>query len=319
MRTMLLMTAWMACSACVATGQFPGTESTKGPQPDKEQVQRWEFGIVVTAASGPCRGIVGTTTVPVDWPEQRIRIVEEDFSPFARVSYRTVGGNVKQMVVAIPELPAGEEARAVITVEVSRHSLLPPPAADIFQIPPRAKLPKDVRPYLGSSPYIESQNGKIKSLARQIMKDTEGQPDWNRVEAIYDWVREHVEYKEGPMKGAVAALKDETGDCEELTSLFIALCRASGIPARTVWIPGHCYPEFYLQDADGEGYWFPCQAAGTRAFGGMPEYRPVLQKGDNIRLPEKPREAQRYAIDYLTGAGGKPKVKFIRRAVDAVR
>ena len=43
-----------------------------------------------------------------------------------------------------------------------------------------------------------------------------------------------------------AALRDGTGDCEELSSLFIALCRAHGIPARTVWVPDHCYPEFYL-------------------------------------------------------------------------
>ena len=89
----------------------------------------------------------------------------------------------------------------------------------------------------------------------------------------------------------MAALKDKTGDCEELTSLFIALCRASDIPARTVWVPGHCYPEFYLEDDEGKGHWFPCQAAGSRAFGGIPEQKPILQKGDNFSVPENPREA----------------------------
>ena len=52
-----------------------------------------------------------------------------------------------------------------------------------------------------------------------------------------------------------------------------------------VWVPGHCYPEFYLEDAEGRGHWIPCQAAGTRAFGSMPEHRPILQKGDNFRVP----------------------------------
>ena len=66
-----------------------------------------------------------------------------------------------------------------------------------------------------------------------------------------------------------------------MSSLFVAICRADGIPARLVRVPGHCYPEFYLLDRDGKGRWFPCQAAGTRAFGGMPDPRPILQKGDN--------------------------------------
>jgi hypothetical protein len=128
-------------------------------------------------------------------------------------------------------------------------------------------------------------------------------------------VRENVEYKNGPIKGAAAALRDGTGDCEELTSLFIAICRAAGIPARTVWVEGHCYPEFYLLDKAGEGHWFPCQAAGTRAFGEIPELRPVLQKGDNIRPPYNRRDRQRYMANHLTGAGGRPEVTFIRKMV----
>jgi hypothetical protein len=130
-------------------------------------------------------------------------------------------------------------------------------------------------------------------------------------------VRENVQYQEvspeanerdkSPLKGAFAALKDKTGDCEELTSLFIAICRASDIPARTVHVQGHCYPEFYLQDDEGQGHWFPCQAAGSEAFGGIPEHRPIWQKGDNFRAPERPREAQRYVAE------GKPRVKFVRK------
>ena len=116
------------------------------------------------------------------------------------------------------------------------------------------------------SPYIESRDPKIRELAKEIGADKE--KAWEKVEAIYDWVREKVEYKNGPLKGALAALKDGTGDCEELTSLFIAICRANDIPARTVWVPGHCYPEFYLDDEEGKGHWFPCQAAGSPAFGG---------------------------------------------------
>ncbi|MGC4003730.1 MAG: transglutaminase-like domain-containing protein [Pirellulales bacterium] len=128
-----------------------------------------------------------------------------------------------------------------------------------------------------------------------------------------------MEYKEGPIQGAVKALQLGYGDCEELSSLFIALCRQQKIPARTVWVTGHCYPEFYLVDDKGEGHWYPCQAAGTRAFGGIPETRPILQKGDNFADPDRPRERLRYVSEFMKGVavkgGGDPKHKFTREVV----
>jgi hypothetical protein len=87
-----------------------------------------------------------------------------------------------------------------------------------------------------------------------------------------------------------------------------------------VWVQGHCYPEFYLVDAKGKGYWFPCQAAGTRAFGGIPEHRPILQKGDNFRDPDRPKEPLRYVNEFVKGSavkgGGKPRVEFVRELVE---
>ena len=76
-------------------------------------------------------------------------------------------------------------------------------------------------------------------------------------------------------------------------------------------------PEFYLEDKEGKGHWFPCQAAGTRAFGGIPEDRPVLQKGDNFRLPDNRRERVRYLPERVTGTAskGKPRVKWVREMV----
>ena len=95
------------------------------------------------------------------------------------------------------------------------------------------------------------------------------EPGWDRAAALFDWVRENVKYEFAEkIKPAVQALDDKQGDCEELSSLVIALCRAKKIPARAVWVPGHCYPEFYLTDDKGQGHWFPCQAAGAdRQFG----------------------------------------------------
>jgi hypothetical protein len=83
-----------------------------------------------------------------------------------------------------------------------------------------------------------------------------------------------------------------------------------------VWVEGHCYPEFYLVDATGKGWWFPCQAAGTRSFGAMPDQLPILQKGDTFRDPDRPGKSLRYVSEFLKGAtvkgSGDPRVEWIR-------
>ncbi len=213
----------LSIAASPALAQFGQAADAKGPKLDKESVQHYEFGIEVTAESGPCKNLLATTPVPIDWPEQRVRVMKEDISPFVKnITYRPVGKMSKQMVISVPYIPAGETVRAVVTLEISRYSLLPPENTSSYVVP--KKLDRDTRLLLAPSPKIESRHPKIKSLAKEITADKNGA--WEKVEAIYDWVREHVEYKNGPLKGAMAALKDGTGDCEELTSLFIALCRA---------------------------------------------------------------------------------------------
>ena len=131
-------------------------------------------------------------------------------------------------------------------------------------------------------------------------------------------MRANVKYEFAEqIKPAIAALKDGIGDCEELSSLVIAICRASKIPARAVWVPGHTYPEFYLVDDHGNGHWFPCQAAGAdRQFGSMIEDRPILQKGDNFTVPGE-RAPQRYVKQTLSAkdAAAPPEVKFIMERV----
>ena len=250
------------------------------------------------------QNIVGTTTVPMDWrAEQRMRVIEQDFSTGATATPKDFDGAARQMVIKIESLAANEEARAILTFEIRRALPPPPDTTDGFTIP--KDLERPMERFLKPSPYIESNHPEVKKLAEQIT--AEKSKAWDKAEAIYDWVREHVEFEDNrheAAKGTLQTLNDGTGDCDEMTSVFVAVCRTAGIPARMVRVPDHVYPEFYLLDPKGIGHWFPCQAAGTRAFGGIPDGRPILQKGDNIKAVDpKTKKATSYRIlpDNLTG------------------
>ena len=300
-------------NSAIISGQE--TEHSLGVRYVAPLKQRWEVGLVIQAP-GNCSGITAALTVPKEWPEQVVTIVDQQKSRHVRsLRFQTLANDVRQMIVIIPRLAAGEEARVMVTFEITRSRIVAPTRTDLFRAP--AQPSRSVQKYLLPSPFIESRDSRIQILAKQIVGDKK--TDWEKAEAIFDWVRSNIQYKfDAQLRGAVTALENKQGDCEEMTSLFIALCRVNRIPARSVWIPGHCYPEFYLQDPHGAGHWFPCQAAGTRAFGSMPEYRPILQKGDSFRLPGK-RKPQRYVNNTLQARNAtlNPRVEFIRRRLDA--
>jgi hypothetical protein len=276
---------------------------------------RFRVGAEITASRGACRGIVAMVTVPLECPEQQVQLLDDDFSTeVGEVTYRNLQQGARQMLISVPFLPSGATARAVVTAEVSVRPVLPPENTELLKIPKR--VDRKLRMFLNGSPYIEVKHQRIRSLSKEILKDVDpSASDWEKVEAIYDYVLEHVDYVEGPDKGAVETLRDGQADCQGRSMVFIALCRANKVPARMVWVDGHAYPEFYLEHAEGEGSWYPCESAGTRAFGEMPLARVILQKGDNFTVPER-KERLRYASDYLVGlptpGGGKPRVKYIR-------
>ena len=258
-----------------------GNEIPKGGcELGENKTQYWEAGILVKAGDTPLRNAVGTVPIPVNWPEQKVKVVEERHSPYAKVNVKKQKGGSSLMIVTIPSLPAGEEAEVVTRFECESFTQIKPENPEKFRKLTDKKELRKFQLYLGPSPQIEVKDKAIQKLAKEIGKSAK--TAWDEIEEVYDWVQANIRYENGKLKGAVAALKDGTGDCEELSSLFIAICRAKGIPARIVWVPEHCYAEFYLVDEDGHGFWFPCQPAGDKAFGEMPFQYIILQKGDNF-------------------------------------
>ncbi len=271
------------------------------------------MGLKITGVQGTISGLTGAIPVPAEWPEQELEIVATEKTPQVRkVSYREHDGGSRQMVINVSRLRAGETAVAQVTFLVRRRPILVPEDKDAFVVPDRPK--RDIKEYLRSTPGIEVRNQRIQQIAKEL---SEGEPTgWQLARKTFDWIRENLEYEAGGLKGALWAAQFGKGDCEEYTSLFIALCRANGIPARAVWVPGHCYPEFYLEDRSGKGHWFPCDAVAGNLFGEMPVIKPILQKGDSFRVPELPGP-QRYLSQTLVGNIGRgaaqPQLEMILR------
>ncbi|MBI5444383.1 MAG: hypothetical protein HY900_24630 [Deltaproteobacteria bacterium] len=96
---------------------------------------------------------------------------------------------------------------------------------------------EDLSTYLLSDLNIESEAPDILRLAEFLKSDSAA----GTARRIFEWVAANVEYS-GYLRedrGGLRALRSRKGDCTEYASLFVALSRASGIPA--VVVSGYVY------------------------------------------------------------------------------
>ena len=151
------------------------------------------------------------------------------------------------------------------TVDLDHHTAQPEQLAEVAV----ANMPGQVLPYIYPSRYCQSD--RLHRLAvREFGHLWQG---YIRVQAIRDWVANHVSFTSNSSNGnttAIDTLVDEVGVCRDFAHLMIALCRAVNIPARfTTGIdygadPAlgptdfHAYVEVYLEDR-----WYMFDPSGT--------------------------------------------------------
>ena len=98
--------------------------------------------------------------------------------------------------------------------------------------------PADRRLYLAATELLPT-DGIVKETADRITAGREG--DEARARAIYDWVVENT-HRVAEVRGcglgdvaSLLAMGDIGGKCADLNALYVALARASGIPARDLY------------------------------------------------------------------------------------
>lgn len=167
--------------------------------------------------------------------------------------------------------------------------------------------PRDYTIYL-SPTSLGPIDGVVKDLADQIVADKTSVYD--KAKALYDWICENM-YRDPETKGCgpgdvCSLLLNPGGKCTDIHSVFVALARAVGIPAREVfgirqgkesvvditkW--QHCWAEFFLP-----GYgWVPVDPADVRKM--------MLKHG--LKLEDKKTKEYR---EYFWGAWDQYRVKL---------
>jgi transglutaminase-like putative cysteine protease len=139
--------------------------------------------------------------------------------------YTDMFGNTCCRLVA----PAGE--LRIVTDTVVADSGLPDPVVSDAQQHAVADLPHDALIFLMGSRYCETD--RLSGFAWSMFGKTP--PGWARVQAIVDFVHQHIEFdymRARATKSAADVVEERAGVCRDYAHLAVTLCRCMNIPAR---------------------------------------------------------------------------------------
>jgi transglutaminase-like putative cysteine protease len=139
--------------------------------------------------------------------------------------YRDSFNNICARILA----PAG--TTRIFTDSMIRDSGEPDPVAPNAEQHYISELPDECMVFLLGSRYCETD--ELSDFAWATFKDTK--PGWERVQAIVEFVHNHVTFgyqHARPTKTALHAYQERCGVCRDFAHLAITLCRCMSIPAR---------------------------------------------------------------------------------------
>jgi len=108
---------------------------------------------------------------------------------------------------------------------------------------PFKEIPDSIKKFTKPTPFIPSDDPRIKKKAEEIVGDKKG---WEAVMELIDWVYENI--KKTPtfsIPDAIDVLETGEGDCGEHAVLFCAFARSLGIPAKVDAGLAYVGGEFY--------------------------------------------------------------------------
>ena len=157
--------------------------------------------------------------------QQVVSEIIEISQPVARSAYVDPETSSRYLRLRAAKGPLRVYCETVL--DLVQHQEAPPALGEV----PISQLPDQVLRYLYPSRYCESDR-----LHRFAFAQFGGlKQGYERVQAIRDWVRGHVDFLSGTSNGNTSAcdtLITKQGVCRDFAHLMIAFCRAVNIPAR---------------------------------------------------------------------------------------
>lgn len=284
----------------------------KPPETDRGYLEPRSFRLSVgmeMEGIGESTEIQSSTAVPVAHPEQKIDSVELEVDG-CEATLRELSPTAGQLYLSAPSLSKGQTIKAIAHYKLTLSKQYQGYERD--QFPEKQEVPAEVRKnFLQDSPGIETRSRQVRALVTELSKNTSSKHPWDLAKTFASWIPQHIKPQIGSYTSVATALDTRRGDCEEMSGIFVALCRAVGIPARLVWIPNHAWAEMYLTDNDGQGHWLPVHTACYFWFGWNGAHELVLQKGDRLLTPERGKKQLRLIDDWLQWSGRKPRTRFV--------
>jgi len=171
---------------------------------------------------------------------------------------------IRRMTVRLSGLPIAklkqfpwDEVSQKILQEEKEHLVIQT-ASKMVQAGEAPSLPissKGLAPALAATVFCQSDDVSIVTLAHQIVKDEKN--SWKAAKKIAEWINGNLtpNYDVG-FASATEILENREGDCSEHTVLFVALCRAVGLPSRAAvgimyaegFFAYHMWPEVFVGD-----------------------------------------------------------------------
>ena len=291
----------------VGDGKWIWTEPPAG-QTGYLEPRPYELSIgVELQGQGDALQIRASTPVPLPHEEQQVEDVRIE-TEGCEASIQKVGEGAAQLLLAAPSIRRGQRISAIAHYKLTLKKQYLGHQRDHFT-EQQPEPPTAVRKlYLGDSPGIQTRAPEVRKLHAELSSQLTH--PWELAEVFQKWVHQEIEARQGNFIGVVNALKRRYGDCEEKAAVFVALCRASGIPARLVWVPNHNWAEFYLTDREGRGHWIPSHTSCYSWHGWTGAHELVIQKGDRV-MPLHEKKAQRLLEDWVQWMGKAPTSRFI--------
>lgn len=202
--------------------------------------------------------LVMKTRIPLDRPI-------DDPRALAKLSLRMTGGARER----VPDDPPRQRVASGL-LHISQE---PVPRAAASGMPPRGADAPALAAYTDPSPFVESDDPAIVSLAQGIVGDE--QDPVAAARKLVDWVTTQIDKEPSlTVPSAREVAKSRRGDCNEHAVLLTALARAVGIPARVV--AGTVYGDLGSPGDEGFYYhawselWLGSWVSADAVFGQMP-------------------------------------------------